>query len=84
MKDSKVENTRLQQKDLKNSRKRAKFEDAPKKPSTAYQIYKDEKKSAGLEGTELQTAIEGYKVLTDDEKANYHQLAKKHADVYAR
>lgn len=55
-----------------------------KKPSTAYQIYKDEKKSAGLEGAELQTAIEGYKVLTDDEKANYHQLAKKHADVYAR
>jgi len=60
------------------------FKDAPKKPRSAYQIFKDEQKATGLEGDELQKAIDQYKSLTDDQKAKYHQIAKKHADSYSR
>lgn len=72
-------------KEKKKTRKRPNdFKDAPKKPRSAYQIFKDEQKATGVEGDELQKAIDQYKSLTDDQKSKYHQIAKKHADSYSR
>merc|ERR1712050_91367 len=68
----------------KKVNKRKLFQDAPKKPLRADQIFKNELVEKGLEGDELENAFKGFKTLTDDQKCKYHLLAKKSADNYAR
>jgi len=65
-------------------RKRQTFENAPKKPLAAREIFKQEKVDAGFSGEELKAELDKYKGLTDDEKSKYYHLAKKQADIYTK